>query len=158
VAGSGGASSVAGDALVLLSAALSAFYIVAQPPLLRGRDPVAVTAVQMAAGAAAVLPMTLLLGGSPAGAPDAGTLWSFAALVAVGSLLPFTLYAYGQAHVEPEVAGAFVNLEPLVGAAIGAIAFQDPFGAPHMLGAAAIVIGLVLSIERRRPRLEPSPA
>jgi O-acetylserine/cysteine efflux transporter len=157
VAGSGGSSSMLGDGLILASAAASAFYIVAQPPLLQGRDPVAVTAVQMAAGTLAVLPLTLLLGGSPSGAPDAHALWSFAALVAAGSLLPFALYAYGQAHVEPEVAGAFVNLEPLVGAAVGAVAFQDPFGAANVVGAAAIVAGLLLSIERRG-HMEPEAA
>jgi drug/metabolite transporter (DMT)-like permease len=51
-----------------------------------------------------------------------------------------------------------VNLEPLVGAAVGAVAFQDPFGVPNLVGAAAIVAGLVLSIERRGGQLEPETA
>jgi O-acetylserine/cysteine efflux transporter len=36
-----------------------------------------------------------------------------------GTLLPFTLFAYAQGRVSPEVAGAFLNLEPLVGAVAG---------------------------------------
>ena len=39
------------------------------------------------------------------------------ALISVGSLIPFSLYAYGQARVSAELAGAFVNLEPVVGVA-----------------------------------------
>ena len=49
VAGSGGDASLLGDALVLASAVLGAALIVVQGGLLEGRDPVAVTAVQMAA-------------------------------------------------------------------------------------------------------------
>src|SRR3954463_14321554 len=57
VAGAGGASSLPGDALVLLAAAISAFYVVAQPGVLNGRDPAAVTAVQMTAGCLALSPV-----------------------------------------------------------------------------------------------------
>ena len=49
VAGSGGDASLLGDALVLASAVLGAALIVVQGGLLEGRDPVAVTAVQMGA-------------------------------------------------------------------------------------------------------------
>ena len=62
-------------------------------------------------------------------------------LVTVGSLVPFTLYAYGQARTTPEVAGAFVNLEPLVGVTLGALAFGDPLGGASLLGGAAILVG-----------------
>ena len=149
VAGGGGHASATGDGLVLVSAALCALYIVAQTRLLEGRDAIAVTAVQMGAAALATLPIALA-GGPPAHAtPTAAGAIAFAALVSVGSVLPFALYAYGQARVPAEVAGTFVNLEPLVGAALGALAFRDPFGGPQALGAAAIVVGIVLSLERR---------
>jgi drug/metabolite transporter (DMT)-like permease len=152
VAGVGGRASLSGDALVLASAGLAALYIVAQTDLLRGRDPVAVTAVQMAAAAAFALPAAVLGGALPAHGPDAHALAATIALATAGSLLPFTLYAYGQTRVSAEVAGAFVNLEPLVGAAMGALAFQDPFGGPQMLGATAILGGILLSAAgSRRP-------
>jgi drug/metabolite transporter (DMT)-like permease len=38
-----------------------------------------------------------------------------------------------------------VNLEPLVGAAAGAVVFGDPVGAPQAVGAAAILAGIALS-------------
>ena len=39
--------------------------------------------------------------------------------LAAGTLLPFTLFAFGQSRVSAEVAGAFLNIEPLVGAVAG---------------------------------------
>jgi drug/metabolite transporter (DMT)-like permease len=145
VAGGGGPVSVTGDLLVLASAALSALTIEAQSRLLPGRDPVAVTAVQMAAAAAATLPLALLAGRPPVAGPTALEAVNALGLVTVGSLVPFALYAYGQARVSAEVAGAFVNLEPLVGAAVGALAFHDPFGGTHAAGALAVVLGIGLS-------------
>jgi drug/metabolite transporter (DMT)-like permease len=146
VAGSGGDASWQGDALMLASAVLSAAMIVAQASLLPGRDPIAVTAVQMTAAAVAVLPIALLAGSPPAGAPELRELLAGLGLVTVGSLVPFTLYAYGQARTSAEVAGAFVNLEPLVGVALGALAFGDPFGVVSLTGGAAIVVGIALSV------------
>jgi EamA-like transporter family len=85
------------------------------------------------------------------------------ALTSAGTLVPFALFAYGQASVAPELAGAFLNLEPLVGAAAGALAFGDPFGAPQLGGALAILLGIVLSTRPNRtagptPSVKPSPS
>src|SRR5439155_17567744 len=143
---------LAGDGLVLVSAVLCALFIVAQSRLLAGRDAIAVTAVQMAAAAGATLPLALAAGPPVRGPADAAAVAAFAALASAGSLLPFALYAYGQARVPADVAGAFVNLEPLVGAALGALAFRDPFGGVQAAGAAAILTGILLSLERRPPR------
>ena len=58
-----------------------------------------------------------------------------------GTVGPFALFAYGQSRVAPELAGAFLNLEPLVGTAAGALAFGDPFGPLQLLGGAVILTG-----------------
>jgi hypothetical protein len=75
-------------------------------------------------------------------------------------VLPFTLFAFGQSRVSAEVAGAFLNLEPLVGAIAGAVAFGDPVGLAQIAGGAAIVAGIGLSslpllAGRRRPAAAP---
>jgi drug/metabolite transporter (DMT)-like permease len=145
VAGGGGDASVGGDLLMLASAALSALTIEAQSRLLPGRDAVAVTAVQMGAAALVVLPLALTAGELPSALPTATQAVNAAGLVLVGSLLPFALYAYGQKHVPAEVAGAFVNLEPLVGAGLGALVFHDPFGGLSAIGGVVVVIGIALS-------------
>jgi O-acetylserine/cysteine efflux transporter len=145
VAGAGGASSLSGDALMFASALASAAYVVAQPRVLAGRDPVAVTVVQMVAGAIVTLPFAVVAEGAPAPAVPGAALWGFIGLAVLGSLLPFALYAYGQARVAPEVAGAFVNLEPLVGAAVGSFMFGDPFGSTQLVGTLALVAGIALT-------------
>jgi drug/metabolite transporter (DMT)-like permease len=157
VAGGGGSGATpAGDALVLASAVLSAAFIIAQPRLLAGRDASAVTAVQMAAGALASLPFALLSGAAPALPATAAPAAAAAGLALAGTLLPMALFARGQARVEPELAGAFVNLEPLVGTAIGALAFHDAFGSPQLAGALAVLAGIALSALPERTA--PAPA
>jgi O-acetylserine/cysteine efflux transporter len=145
VGGGGGGASLAGDGLVLASLVLSATVTVAQGRLLTGRDPVAVTAVQFLGAALGVLPVAALTEGAPAVPDGAGPVLAVAVLVAAGTLLPFTLFAFGQSKVSAEVAGAFLNLEPLVGAAAGAVAFGDPVGLTQAGGGVAIVAGIALS-------------
>jgi O-acetylserine/cysteine efflux transporter len=147
VAGGGGAgTSLAGDLLVLLSVTMSAAFIVAQPSLLAGRDPAAVTAVQLGAGGLAALPLAMVLEGAPPAPASAGAVVAVLALALAGTTLAFWLFAWAQARVPAELAGAFVNLEPLVGVMVGALMFDDPFGAVQVTGAAALLIGLALSV------------
>jgi len=147
--GGGGGATLGGDALVFASVTLSATFIVIQPRLLRGQNPMAVTAVQMVAGALAGVP-NAALEGIPAAPATVVPVIALVALIIAGTLLPFALFAYGQSRVTPELAGAFLNLEPLVGAATGALAFGDPFGPVQLLGGAVIIAGIVLSTAPRR--------
>src|SRR4029453_6960631 len=112
-----------------------AAFTLAQARLRAGRDPVAVTALQFLVAALATLPLAAITEGSPAAPGGAGALLATAGLALVGPLAPFTLFAYGQARVSAESAGAFLNLEPLVGAAAGAVVFGDPVGIPQAPGA-----------------------
>ncbi|HYB14564.1 MAG TPA: DMT family transporter, partial [Streptosporangiaceae bacterium] len=138
--GSGGAT-LGGDGLVLASLLLSAAFTVGQASLLRGRDPVAVTAVQFLGAGIGALAFTVITEGVPAAPAGPGPVLAVAALTAGGTLLPFTLFAYGQSRVSAEVAGAFLNLEPLVGAAAGAVIFGNPVGPALVGGGAAILAG-----------------
>jgi O-acetylserine/cysteine efflux transporter len=150
-AGGGGGASLSGDGLVLVSLGISAAFVVAQARLLEARDPVAVSAVQFLAAALVALPVAVFTEGPPppvAGAGPGGpgaALAATAGLALLGTLGANTLFAHGQARVAAETAGAFVNLEPLVGAAAGAAVFGDPVGASQAAGAAAILAGIALS-------------
>lgn len=159
-AGGSGGATLTGDGLVLASLVCSASFTVAQARLLAGRDPVAVTAVQFLVAALATLPLAAITEGSPAAPGGAGALLATAGLALVGTLAPFTLFAYGQARVSAESAGAFLNLEPLVGAAAGAVVFGDPVGIAQAAGGAAILTGIALSslplLRTRRPRGRPA--
>jgi O-acetylserine/cysteine efflux transporter len=151
--GHAGNATAEGDALVLASLLASAAVTVAQTRLLRGRDPVAVTAVQFGAAALAVLPIAVTTERLPGLPQSPVSLLAAAGLTAAGTVLPFTLFAYGQSRLPAEVAGAFVNLEPLVGAIAGTVFFGDPIGPKQAAGGAAILAGLALSglLPRRRP-------
>jgi O-acetylserine/cysteine efflux transporter len=149
MAGTGGSGTTAvGDLLVLASAALSAAFIVGQPQLLRGRAATAVTAVQFAAGALVALPVALATGGTPSAPQSASQVLIVAALSLAGTLVPFWLFAFGQSRVTADVAGPFVNLEPLVGAAIGWMAFGDAAAPDQLAGVIVVLVGIVLTTVR----------
>ena len=159
VAGGGGVgTTLAGDLLVLLSVTGSASFIVFQPGLLEGRDPAAVTAVQLGAAGLASLPVALVLEGAPPAPTGAEPVVAVLALALTGTALAFWLFAWAQARVPAAVAGAFVNLEPLVGAITGAVAFHDAVGPMQLAGGAAILIGIFLGLPRDRPAVEEEPA
>ena len=154
--GGGSGATLPGDLLVLGSVALSATFIVVQPRLLAGRDPAAVTAVQFAAGALVALPHAVVF----EGLPPAPTAWlpvvALVALAFAGTLLPFWLFAYGQSRVAPELAGAFLNLEPLVGAAVGWVGFGETATSAQLAGAVAVLAGIGLSTMRPSRRCSQS--
>jgi drug/metabolite transporter (DMT)-like permease len=147
--GHGGGATAGGDAMVLISALVAAAMTVAQGRLLVGRDPAAITAVLFLGAALGALPAAFLTTGVPPAPPAGGAgllaVLAVLGLAAVGTLAPFTLFAYGQHKVSTEVAGAFLNLEPLVGALVGVAAFGDPAGLRLAAGGAAIVAGIALS-------------
>ena len=145
VGGRAAGTSLGGDALVLAAVLISAAFTVAQARLLSGRDPVAVTAVQFLAASLAVLPVAMFTEGRPAVPAHPAVLLAVAGLVIGGTLLPFTLFAYGQARVPAAMAGAFLNLEPLVGAVAGVVIFGNPFGPQQLAGGTAILAGIALS-------------
>ena len=161
--GGGGGATMAGDGLVLASLLLGAAATVAQGRLLTGRNPVAVTAVQFLGAAVGALLVTVVMGGAPAVPGSPGPVLAVLALTVGGTVLPFTLFAFGQSRVSAEVAGAFLNLEPLVGAIVGAAAFGNPVGLAQVAGGAAIVAGIGLSslpllAGRRRPQAAAEPS
>ena len=143
--GGGGGATMRGDALVLASLVLGAAFTVAQGRLLPGRDPVAVTAVQFLGAALGALAYTVVAEGAPAVPARPGPVLAVAALALAGTLGPFTLFAYGQSRVRAEVAGAFLNIEPLVGGIAGVMFFGDPAGPKQLAGGLAVVVGIVLS-------------
>jgi drug/metabolite transporter (DMT)-like permease len=143
--GGGGGATMAGDGLVLASLLLSATVTVAQARLLTGRDPVAVTAVQFLGATLGSLPVAVVTEGGPAAPAGAGAVVAVVALALAGTLAPFTLFAFGQTRVSAEVAGAFLNLEPLVGAVAGAVVFGDRVGIAQVAGGMAILAGIALS-------------
>jgi O-acetylserine/cysteine efflux transporter len=157
-AGGGGGANLGGDGMVLASVLLSAIFTVGQTRLLRGRDPIAVTAVQFLGAALVTAPFSALTEGVPPAPAATASLLAVVALIAGGTLLPFTLFAFGQSRLPAEIAGAFLNIEPLVGAVAGVVVFGDPAGPAQMAGGAAILGGIALSSVRWPFRRQGRPA
>ncbi len=156
-AGGGGGANLGGDGMVLASVLLSAVFTVGQTRLLRGRDPIAVTAVQFLGAALVTAPFSALTEGMPPAPAHTASLLAVAALIAGGTLVPFTLFAFGQSRLPAEIAGAFLNIEPLVGAVAGVVVFGNPAGPAQLGGGAAILGGIALSSVRRSGRRPASP-
>jgi O-acetylserine/cysteine efflux transporter len=158
VAGAGGGGATAhGDLLVLTSVIVSAAFVAIQPRLLQGRDAAAVTAVQFAGGALVALPVAVLTEGVPHAPAGPTPAIALAALALAGTPLPFWLFAFGQARVPAELAGAFLNLEPVVGAAAGWLALGEPAAIGQIAGVVAVLVGVAMSTAPARPPDAPEP-
>jgi len=162
--GRGSGSSLGGDGLVLAAQLVSAGFTVSQARMLRGRDPVAVTGLQLLSAAAMVLPFALTTEHHLAGPMSSAALLATIGLVVAGTVGPTALFAFGQSQVAADVAGAFLNIEPLVGAILGMALFADPLGPVQVGGGLAILAGIGLSSyqvvrgERRRRAAASEPA
>ena len=143
--GQGSGSTFGGDGLVMAAQLVSAGFTVSQARLLRGRDPIAVTGLQLMAAAVLVLPIAIATEHRMAGPVSASALLATIGLVVAGTVGPTALFAFGQSRVAADVAGAFLNIEPLVGALLGMALFADPLGPVQVGGGAAIVTGIALS-------------
>jgi drug/metabolite transporter (DMT)-like permease len=100
----------------------------------------------------------LLIQGAPSAPAHWGPVGAFVALAIRWHLLPFWLFAHGQARVPAQLAGVFVNIEPIVGAAIGWVAFADPASMPQLFGVLSVIGGITLTALPRTPRLLASAA
>ena len=143
--GQGSGSTLAGDGLVLLAQVASAGFTVSQARLLRGRDPVAVTGLQLMAAAALTLPVAAVTEHHSAGPVSPAVVLATIGLILAGTVGPTVAFAFGQSRVPADVAGAFLNIEPLVGGLLGMVLFANPAGPAQLAGATAIVAGIGLS-------------
>ncbi|GLY28639.1 DMT family transporter [Kineosporia sp. NBRC 101731] len=148
VAGAGGGgASLGGDAIVLGSVAIGAVFTILQARLLSGQDVLAVTTAQFFASAVAVLPFALFTEDLPVPGQNGlggGALLAAVALAVVGTVMPFTLFAYGQTGVAPEIAGVFLNLETLVATVIAITILGDPAGPGQIGGGVALLAGIYI--------------
>jgi len=123
-------------------------FTIVQARLLPGQDVIAVSAAQFLASAALIAPIALVTEGVPGPGPagwSTSALLAAAALATVGTVLPYTLFAIGQTGVAPQIAGAFLNLETLVAAVLGATLFGESMGVGQVIGGVVLLAGIYLS-------------
>jgi drug/metabolite transporter (DMT)-like permease len=121
-------------------------------------DPMAIPAVTMIVAAATLLPISWVMHGPPK--LDL-TPVAWAAIFGQGvfsTFLATAAWQYGAAKVGAASAGVFINIEPLMGAAVGVALFGDQLNPALMLGGLLIVLGSFAVVLGERTPAPPTPA
>jgi len=110
------------------------------------RDPMAVPSVTILVAVATILPIALILYGPP---PLALRPVAWAGIIGQGVFATFVATAawnYGASRVGSAAAGVFINIEPLIGAAVGITLFNDPAGLALIAGGVLIIAGSIVVV------------
>ena len=123
-------------------------------------DPIRAAAVQMLVGGGAMFAVALVAGEGgdvDLGALSAESLWAFAYLVVIGSLVAFTAYAWllKNAPISQVATYAFVN--PVVAIGLGALFVHEEV-TPMMAVASLVIIASVAGTIRQEAPRPPEPA
>lgn len=141
-----GAGSPLGITLSLLSLVFFLGWLMALKRAPPAPTPMAIPAVTIVVAALTILPIAFLLHG----APDLGvSSRAWAGVVGQGlfsTLLATAAWQFGAARVGSATAGVFINIEPLLGAALGVALFGDRLTAGLALGGAMILAGSLVVV------------
>lgn len=142
---------------------LAWLFVVRKIPV--GASPMAIPAVTIVVAAASILPIAFFMHGAPR-LDLSPAAW--AGIVGQGvfsTLLATAAWQYGSARVGSASAGVFINIEPLMGAAIGVLLFGDhltfALGAGGLLilvGSLVVVLGEKHTPPTELPGVPPTPA
>jgi drug/metabolite transporter (DMT)-like permease len=155
IVGGGGAKdgqvSVVGDLLVLLSLVASVVWVFLTKRLMQGDGgytAVETTVHVMFAGTALLAIWVFAIDGPP---PVALPARAWAAVIASGVFVTAAttvLWNWGLTVIPATRAGIFLNLEPLVGVALGVALLRERLGALTILGG-ALILGTAIMFTRR---------
>lgn len=138
-----------GDLWMLLAVALWTVYSV----LLRRRPeqvpPLALHTASVGAGTLWMLPLFGWDAVRGAGLPTELSAWLAIGFVAVfSSAIAHALWVRGVASIGPNRASVFIHLMPLFGAVLAITFLGEELAAYHVLGAALVLVGVILSSRR----------
>ncbi|GHH72012.1 drug/metabolite exporter YedA [Streptosporangium violaceochromogenes] len=150
--GGGGTSTATGSALILLASFSwsAGSFLAARIPM--PSDPFTASAVEMAAGGAALTVTGGLAGERLDLAAVSGRSWAgLAYLVVMGSLVAFTAYVWLLGNAPISLVSTYAYVNPVVAVLLGAIALGEAVTGSMVAAGLVIVAGvaLVVSTERR---------
>jgi drug/metabolite transporter (DMT)-like permease len=129
-----------GDLLALTAGVLYAFYLIGIERARGALQPLPTLVMASVVGAAALLPLALVLGEKVM-----PTAWTPLLLLALGSqVIGQGLLVYALGVVPPLVIGLALLTQPAISAAIGWLAYGETLSATDAIGAVAIATALVL--------------
>ncbi|MEM1042138.1 MAG: EamA family transporter [Bacteroidota bacterium] len=144
-----------GDTLVFVSMGIATAWTLVVRRLARRVGALAATAAQFALAAAVLVPFLWALDGVPSLSFSSG---AWAAVLGLGlgcTALTFFLWNWGLLHAEAARAGVFVNLEPLVGAALGVAFLGEVLGPLAVAGGAVLLAAAFLATRPDRVPAAP---
>ena len=148
-----GEGSPLGIALSVLSLAFFLGWTLALRRAPQGSTPMAVPAVTIVVAALAVLPIAVLLHGAPKLDVSAAAWGGIVGQGLVSTLMATAAWQFGASRVGSATAGVFINIEPVLGSALGVLLFGDRITWGLALGGLMIVAGSLAVVlgERERP-------
>jgi drug/metabolite transporter (DMT)-like permease len=161
----GAAGSPLGVALSLIALLVFMAWLIALRRAPKPASAMAVPAVTVIVAALTILPIAFALHGAP-GLALSPAAWS--GIVGQGllsTLLATAAWQFGSARVGSATAGVFINIEPLLGSALGVLFFGDHLTLGLVVGGALILAGsfVVVLGEKTQPATDlahapPTPA
>lgn len=119
-----------------------------------GRDPVALTAWQLIAGALLVAPVAAVVEG-PLPAFEPATILGFAYVAIVATAIANVAWLVALRNLPTASVGLVGLLNPVTGVALGVLIAAEPFGPRQVIGVALVLAGVALGQWRpRRPTME----
>jgi drug/metabolite transporter (DMT)-like permease len=150
--GEGGSASISGDLLVAAGIVCAACYVLVAQRAAEATETVTLTFWQFVIGAAVIVPVTALasatgLSGGFWGHPTTGQLGAVVTAAVLGSAVAFSLYNWALTQVSTVAAGVSLTLIPVFGVAFSAALLSEPITLATLAAAAAVIVGVVASIE-----------
>jgi drug/metabolite transporter (DMT)-like permease len=141
----GGAMSLVGDGLLLLTGLLGAVYGLIAKRVLAVDHAATVTTYAMLIGAVLLLPAAAVEGLVPAIGRLGGQVLGLVVFLGVpGGAAAFILWTWALSRLTPTQVAVYVNLNPIVAALLAILLLGERRSAPFLLGFAAVVAGVLL--------------
>ena len=110
---------------------------------------ITLTAWQLIAGGALILPCAVAFEGAPPPL-DAPTALGFSYVTLVATALAFIAWFSGLRHLPVGTVGLIGLLNPVTGVTLGTLLAAEPFGPQQIVGTALVLIGVLVGQRRRR--------
>ena len=135
-----------GDALTLVMAIVSAFYVLFLARMGTGVDPLALNSVQVLAMSVCSAVVAPVFEGWPAQLPD-GVTWASVTYLAIAStFVAFLLQMLGQRHVAPSTAAVLMLLETPIGVGAAVLLLNERMTAPQWTGAVLAIVAVLVAV------------
>ena len=138
-----------GDLLVLASMFAAVVWILVSKQLMVQYSPMVVSGLITITGTVVLAGWVIARDGLPPATLATDTWLAVGALGLVATTLSTVLWNWGLAHTDAGKAGAFINLEPVVGAILGVWLLHESLGSNALVGG-ALIVGGALVVSRKK--------